>query len=58
MLTAFKEMIKKEENNINMEDISLALYHHIVNNKIADAKEIIEIAFKKFEQNANLYAYL
>jgi hypothetical protein len=35
MLKAFKEMIEKEPT-ITINDIDLALYHHIVNGKIQE----------------------
>jgi hypothetical protein len=38
MLKSFKEMVKKED--ITMSDINLAIYHHIINEKIKEAKEI------------------
>jgi hypothetical protein len=46
MLKAFKDMIM-EDKSIGIEDIDLALYHHITNKKIEDAKEIVEFALDK-----------
>ena len=36
-----------EDKSIGIEDIDLALYHHITNKKIEDAKEIVEVALDK-----------
>ena len=47
MLWAFKDMIV-EDKNISIEDIDLALYHHITNQKIKEAKEIVEFALSKY----------
>lgn len=47
MLKAFKEMIEKEPT-ITINDIDLALYHHIVNGKIQEWKEINQFALAKY----------
>jgi hypothetical protein len=48
MLISLEEMIKEEISNLSIDDISLALYHHIMNGKIKKAKEIVEVSFEKF----------
>lgn len=47
MLGAFKDMVKDDES-ISISDIDLALYHHITNGKIPEAKEIVQFAIKKY----------
>ena len=46
MLKSFKEMVKKED--ITMSDINLAIYHHIINEKIKEAKEITLFAMWRY----------
>jgi hypothetical protein len=66
MLEAFKEMIL-EEKEASFEDANLAIYHHIINEKIQDAKDITLQEIKKYnledpESDKNgidiLYGYL
>lgn len=36
------------EQNITIQDIELALYQHIINQRIAEAREIIKFAMEKY----------
>jgi hypothetical protein len=48
MLKMFKEIINKNTDEITSDDYELAIYYHILNNKLSDAKEITKKALKIF----------
>ena len=58
MLNAFEQMLIDESDNITMDDINLAIYYHIINNKLEKAKKITEYGLKKYDNKELFYWYL
>lgn len=58
MLIAFEEMVKEEKENITIDDLSLAIYYNIINNKLEKAKEINKYLLEKFDSKELYYWYL
>jgi pentatricopeptide repeat protein len=54
MLDAFEQMILEEKENITVDDVSLAIYYNIINNKLEKAKELNEYLIKTYD-NKELY---
>ena len=58
MLTTFKQIINENKDTISSEDLSLAIFYNILNNKISDAKKFTELGIKKFPLNEIFYWYI
>ena len=56
MLSIFKNIIK--ENTITNEELSLAIFYNILNNKIEDALSFTKLALKKHPNDEIFYAYM
>lgn len=57
MLKMFKSIIEEEENT-TVEDISLAIYYHIINDDITFAKDLSIKSIEKYPEEDLFYAYL
>lgn len=58
MLKSFQELISNEKKNLKIEDLSLAIYFHIINSKLKIAKDMTNFAINNFEDKAIFYWYL
>lgn len=57
MLWIFQEMIRDNINEITVQDMSLAIFYHILNNKNEKATIFTSFALKKFPENEVFYWY-
>ena len=57
LLDEFKNLIEGQ-NDFDVEDAYLAIYYHIINEKIPVALELVKFAQQKFPNDANLFGYL
>jgi hypothetical protein len=51
MLGIFKTIIKDNLDELSINDFSLAIYYHIINDEIIDAKNFAKIALEKFPES-------
>lgn len=57
MLGELKTIVEKEKD-FEKEDAYLAIYYHIIDNKIPTALELVKFALQKFPDDANIYGYM
>lgn len=57
MLSSFTKLIEDEYENITLEDLNLAIYFHINNDKIFEAEKLINLWIKKFWEQVIFYWY-
>ena len=58
MLNTFKDIIEENKDSISSEDLSLAIFYNILNNKIEDAEIFTRLAIKKFPKDEIFYTYM
>ena len=58
MLDAFDQMILEEKDKITIDDISLAIYYNIINNKLEKAKELNKYLIETYDNKELYYWYL
>lgn len=57
MLWVFQEMVRDNINEISVEDMSLAIFYHILNEQIEKANIFTSFALKKFPDSEVFYGY-
>lgn len=57
MLWIFQEMVRDNINDLTVQDMSLAIFYHILNNEIDKAEIFTTFALKKFPENEVFYWY-
>lgn len=57
MLWIFQEMVRDNINELTVQDMSLAIFYHILNDKIEKANIFTTFALKKFPDNEVFYGY-
>lgn len=57
MLNIFKDLIKSESKNLNINDYNLAIYYHIINNDLKTAETFSKIGKEKFRESELFYWY-
>jgi hypothetical protein len=55
MLESFAVLVEQEKENLELEDLNLAIYFHIINNKYEIAKNITKYGLENFEDKAIFY---
>ncbi|PID87479.1 hypothetical protein CSB07_00720 [Candidatus Gracilibacteria bacterium] len=58
MLKEFQNLVETEEPNLDIEDLSLAIYYHIINEKNLLAKKYAKLGIKLFPLEGIFYGYL
>jgi len=58
MLTAFKDLINKEKDKLELEDLNLAIYFHLNNSELETAEVFSNYWLKNFENKSIFYWYL
>lgn len=58
MLEVFKNIVNNYPDEINEDDYSLAIYYHILNNEIEEAKKISKKALEKFPESYTFNWYM
>jgi len=58
MLRTFKIIMKNNKEEITVNDYSLAIYYHLINDKIKDAKNFTKLGLKKFSESEILNWYM
>jgi hypothetical protein len=58
MLSTFEDIINTNYNKITQTDYELAIYYHILNNKLNEAKKITSKALIKYPKYAIFNGYM
>lgn len=58
MLSFLKDLVKKENDNIDKNDLAVVVYYHIINDEKSYAKEILQDYIKDHPDDDTSYAYL
>jgi len=57
MLNVLKDIYKYNKKDLSIDDLSMAIYYHILNSQIKEAKEFSEYGITTFPKSEVFYAY-